>query len=732
MTQRLALLIALAGLTLAFLGGALFTLFKDRVQSPQRSGATLPDGTAPQALRLTVSESGIAVVPLRMVTGAKLTMEHFSADTLSLTRQGEPVAFYIDQDSEDARLYFYAQVITDTLAGPAVYWLQPGPGLAMAERPAQPTRPGETVGQLRQRWEENSSFQPRTNGSDAWLGMSLFAPDTQSLSLAGITPADGPAELHIRLWSSNESPVDPDHHVQLLLNGVLLGDYYWEGIREETITALLRGDQLTQADNELTIVVPGDTGAAGEAMYLDWVALDYTGQLMLDHAQLHFQSNSDHLMVMGATDKALIFDVTNPMAPQRLVGATANNDGLSFLGGGLDGNGLGGEYIVMEPTRALEPVVSVAPQRTPLRQADRGADYIAIVPDGDEPDNPFLAALQPLVDYRRQQGLQVVTVALSQIYDEFAFGQAAPSAIRDFLAYATQHWRPAPRFALLVGDASYDLHHFTNGRNVNYIPTYLVYTQYAGYVASDTYFAVFQPDSLAPGIAIGRFPVQTPSQVSAIVKKTLEYEQPQQTDWQDRALLVADDENVFNQVSDELAVSLESETYRVDKLYMTQNEDIHDSIISILNQGVGILNYVGHGSVRVWGDERVFQAEDAAVLNNGTQAPIFTTFTCLNGYFNHPEEDALAETLLWASQGGIVAAVAPSGRSTTNQQLPLADAFFNALLTRKAVTLGEALQQAKIASADKPELAEVIHTFNLLGDPALHFHIPTQAVEAIK
>ena len=115
---------------------------------------------------------------------------------------------------------------------------------------------------------------------------------------------------------------------------------------------------------------------------------------------------------------------------------------------------------------------------------------------------------------------------------------------------------------------------------------------------------------------------------------------------------------------------------------------------------------------------------DADTLSNGTQLPIFTTFTCLNGYFNHPSEDALAETLLWADNGGIVAAVAPSGRSLTSQQTPLANSFYEKLLSGEAETLGEALQMAKQLSANQEYLAEVIHTFNLLGDPALRFHRP--------
>ena len=133
---------------------------------------------------------------------------------------------------------------------------------------------------------------------------------------------------------------------------------------------------------------------------------------------------------------------------------------------------------------------------------------------------------------------------------------------------------------------------------------------------------------------------------------------------------------------------------------------------------------MGHGSIEVWGDERVFQAEDAEILINGERLPIFTTFTCLNGYFNHPDVNALAETLIWAKDGGVVAAVAPSGRSLTSQQLPLADVFYRGLLSGEAGTLGEALRLAKLAGSADEFLSDVIHTFNLLGDPALGFHPP--------
>jgi hypothetical protein len=213
-----------------------------------------------------------------------------------------------------------------------------------------------------------------------------------------------------------------------------------------------------------------------------------------------------------------------------------------------------------------------------------------------------------------------------------------------------------------------------------------------------------------------------------MVEKTIAYENTaEDEDWPNKALLVADDEPAFDTASEELAEDLDGIGYQTQKLYMRENSEVeafHNDIISALNQGVGIINYIGHGSIQVWGDESVFDTEDADILTNGQRLPIFTTFTCLNGYFNHPDVDALAETLMWSEDGGVVAAVAPSGRSLTTQQTPLAEVFFQSLFNGDAETLGEALLLSKIAGADNSNLRDVIHTFNLLGDPALHFNHP--------
>lgn len=718
MSRQRFLLTILALLTIIFLGAAAYTFYGNPFPTTVATVKTLPIDSVPQAARLTVYESGMVGVSARELRDLNLPFQNFTTDSLQLTRDGEEIPFLLTGEGNDAMLYFYAEAITATLEAPAVYWLSPQNGLAMREQDATPVRStGAQTGWQQYHWEENVTFLAQATGSDNWFGRLLFAPASQEIELEGILPAGG-GELRVRLWSNNESATDPDHHVQLAFNGQTLTDYYWDGIREVTIAHAIPEHLLQEGTNLLTLSVPGDTGAAGEAIYIDWVALSYEGRLEIGSNQVTFRTSEDNITISGVAENTMIFDITNPRAPT-LLANVVYEDGLATFAGSQEREER--TYLVLPAGSSFPPRIDAVPQWDTLRRADRGADYIAIVANVEG----YQEALEPLLEHRRSQGLRVLSVMADQIYDEFAYGRQTPQAIHDFLAYTLDEWeKPAPRFVLLVGDASYDHYDFTGGKNKNLLPTFLVPTQFAGYVASDTWFTIFDTGRPLPRLTIGRFPAQNSNQLTAMVHKTIAYETEAAVRWSSRALLVADDETRFNIASDELNEELVKTGYQTQKLYMTENEDIRDAIISAMNQGVGILNYVGHGSIAVWGDEMVLRAEDADILVNGSRLPLFTTFTCLNGYFNHPATDALAETLLWARNGGVVAAVAPSGRSFTTQQTPLADAFYSYLLSGEAATVGEALMRAKRDAAVSPDLVEVIHTFNLLGDPALVFQLP--------
>src|SRR5208283_601587 len=103
----------------------------------------------------------------------------------------------------------------------------------------------------------------------------------------------------------------------------------------------------------------------------------------------------------------------------------------------------------------------------------------------------FLNALAPLKKLRESQGLSVALIDVQDLYDEFSFGAKSPYAVRDFLENARSAWKQAPKFLLLVGEASFDPRDYLANGDLDLVPTKLVYTQYLQ-TASDDWFADFQ------------------------------------------------------------------------------------------------------------------------------------------------------------------------------------------------------------------------------------------------
>lgn len=719
--QREGVLAVLAIMTLTFLGSAAYVLLGNPFEPDAISLPPLTIDEASDALRLTVDRTGITVVTPADLQRARLPYNEFSAADLSLTRDGEPVPFFVDDAGDNARLYFYGVAITRSMEAPAVYWLTTGKGEEMARQNSRPGRDAASLGWQTQHWEENILFKSEATGSDPWLGQAIYAPGSLDIPMTNIRPSGGAGRLTLHVWSGTQSAVYPDHHLEIHLNEHRLTSYRWDGIDEVTISVPLPARVLAVGDNTLQLRLPGDTGAASDAVYVDWIRLDYESLLDQTQGQLVFESSASSLKIGDAGPESLVFDVTDVTAPVLLTGAEFDEDDRSLRFGGT---GRYHTYAVAHPQQAYRPAISAAPVwEKSLQDTTWGADYIAILPSY----TGFEDALTPLLAEREANGLRIVTVEAAQIYDEFAYGRQTEGAIRAFIQYASDNWQPpAPSYLLLAGDASYEVHNRATAPHPSLLPAPLIFTEAGGYVASDSWYTLLEDGSPAPGLAIGRLPVRNRDQLEVIVAKTLAYEEAGQAAWRGRAVLVADDEGRFDTATHRLADELEAAGFSTHRLHMSENKDVRDAIIGTINQGAGLVNYTGHGNLDVWGAEGVFQNSDVRLLLNSDWLPIYTTFTSLNGQFNHDRADSLAEMLLWTRNGGIVAAVAPSGRTFAWQQGPISDAFFDILLSGEASTLGHALLQAELFAFREPHLQDVIHSFNLLGDPALRVYLPPE------
>ncbi len=217
---------------------------------------------------------------------------------------------------------------------------------------------------------------------------------------------------------------------------------------------------------------------------------------------------------------------------------------------------------------------------------------------------------------------------------------------------------------------------------------------------------------VAPQIAIGR--LRTAAEATTVISKIISYEQGAGGVMRD-ALLVADKNDGFDfeGVSDELEVLLPA-SIGVQKIYrqdFSSDAEASSTLISSLNQGALLVNYVGHGSVEIL--RGLLNSDDALALTNGTRLPFFVSMTCLNGLFHDIYTESLAEALIKAPQGGAMAVWASSALTEPGEQAVMDRELIRMLFNGKPLALGEAIIKAKAQVRDP----DIQRSWILFGDP---------------
>jgi len=677
--------------------------------SPAAETAVPLAANSAEAVKLLISQEGIYTVSSADLRAVAPLLAAADPARLKLSLGGQAQPLWVSGKPADFNLRFYGSPSASRYARQAAYWLELSDTTAAAnawDRDAAPTSEAGEVCLATIRLEQNLLYAPQAESGDHWFWQSLPAPKSQSYEAPLAVLVEGAANLRVALWGSTSSgALDPDHHVRLLVNEQLLADESWDGQQLRTLQAEIPAGVLRAGDNTIGIELPGDTGAPVDIVFVDWIEIDYPVRASAERGRLACRSLGGNLRLSGFDGEVFVLDVTDPDGWFRLSGLESANGNVSFR------SESGHRYLVASAKGMLTPDTMALPQLSPdLRSAS--ADYIAIGP----PD--LLAPLQPLLDRRVAQGLRGLAVPLQAVYDQFGYAAPEPQAVRDFLAYAWQNWQPAPRFVLLVGDATYDPLGYVAPPEANRLPTFFVQTAFGGETASDVTFALLDGDDL-PDIAIGRLPARTPAQVQAFVEKLFAYEQAAAGEWGRRVLAIADGQDADFQGDaqaflDQLPPGFDASLYAPPAGVGNANLEIKTRF----EQGVAFAAYFGHGSVVMWGKDQLFTVQDAASLSN-QHLPVVMNMSCLTGLFTHPKLESLAEAMLFKADGGAVALLAPTSLTLPSDQSRLSGPLAMALGRSEAPTLGEWLLQAQRQTPDEPGVREVMLTFLLFGDPAL-------------
>ena len=212
-------------------------------------------------------------------------------------------------------------------------------------------------------------------------------------------------------------------------------------------------------------------------------------------------------------------------------------------------------------------------------------------------------------------------------------------------------------------------------------------------------------------MAVGRLPARTAAEASAMVTKILSYERGSSGQG---ATLISDYNDTYNFLGTSNKVKgFLPESTAVDMIISGQTPDVRGRLLESLNKGPKLVNYAGHGSVDLW-RFNIFTSADALSLTSSGKVGIYLIMTCLNGYYQAPNIDCLAEASLKAP-GGAAAVWASSGFTVPTEQDDMDAMMVKTLYGSSGVTVGRAIYSAKMAIGDP----DVRRTWILFGDPTM-------------
>jgi uncharacterized repeat protein (TIGR01451 family) len=643
-----------------------------------------------------------------------------SPATLQLFTGGVEQAMLV-RDGGDGLLHgtdtieFYGTGTSSQYDDARVYWLIPGgrglrikTGLASGTV-AAPASFSFTV----ERKDRTLDFLGLTNNgdNDNFFGDVVSSdPITNALLVTNIDrDASQEPTLTVALQGATAGTL---HQVDVTVNGISAGSLNFTGQEHSVKSFNLPHAWLREGSNDIGFIA---RGAGEDISVIDFIRITYARRYAFDGAPLRLTApGGTHVTLRGLPDRSLrVIDITTPGQPVTLTPMFAGGAGQTTATIGVSGGGTATLYAFTAP-RTIPAEDVIPDQPSSLDTPSNGADLVVIA------HSSMLAAVEPLVALRRSQGLSVAVVDVTDVYDEFASGQRTPYAIRDFLRQAVRTWRRAPRFALLVGDATFDPKNYLGFGQQDLVPTKMVATTYLK-TMSDDWFVDFNEDGI-PDLAIGRLPARTADDTSLMVSKILAREDAIRSGvepgaWGSRMLLVSDENFEFNfETATSALRPLVPASISVQELAAERvGESTSAEIASRINEGQLLVNYAGHGSVERWSHLGLFGDNAAAALTNGERLPVFVLMTCLNGFFADLYSESLAEGLMLSPQGGAVAVWASSGLTEPTVQAAMNQELFRQLFTSSSITLGEAVIGAKSSVGD----LDVRRTWILFGDPTM-------------
>ncbi len=707
---------------------------------------------SPFAAKVSVSGEGIYKISYENLTVLGADLSNTTHENIKMYNRGEEIALHTSGTGAFGSgdyILFYGEEFKSRYATENTYWLIQGgnDGKRMKEKAGEPVAGYETQQSFMNEYtaEEDTYYWINVpnpeEGDDRWF-WDKFSIIEEPLSrdytvtMNNVVTTAGAFSMTVELRGETNPSANPDHHTKVYVNGKLADDFTWNGrVKKTQVIESVPASYFVSGSNVVTVEAVDDLGVIIDSYYLDRFSISYYQSFTAEDNYLKFYSaleGGTGFAVEGFDESDIsLFDVSEPYDVAVITGGQTSSSQSGYSVSFEDNASAAGEYIAAGSSAFQSPQRIVMDESSNLSSTRSSVDYIMITHDD------FYDDIQELATYRRSKGLNVEVVLIQDVYDEFSYGIKDPAAIKSFLTHAYDSWHAAdhPTYVALVGDASIDYRDVLGNSslgNVDFIPTSTFETDIIGETPTDNWFACVNGPDYLPDLIIGRLCVKDAADVKNIIDKIIGYEAQSISAWNGNVILAADDEAMFENISDSLAESL-PDGYSAKKIYMSEYENAAsatDELISRIDSGAVFVNYTGHGHIDEWAAPFLFHTpddsdrdggsrNDVEKLSNSDRLTFVMVMNCLSGYFPHwKDRYSLAEEFVRSENRGAIACFAATSSGYPSEHQVLARQIFTHFFENRNNVVGSLVTAAKIDAYNQVFSRDILETFTLFGDPA--------------
>ncbi len=358
-------------------------------------------------------------------------------------------------------------------------------------------------------------------------------------------------------------------------------------------------------------------------------------------------------------------------------------------------------------------------------------------------DKSLMAEAQNYASYRSSpvdcvEAVEPVVVNVRELYHQFGGGIPKHAlSIRRFCKFALDEWSTVPRALFLIGKSVREASESSPGSrksnsaySSNLVPSF-------GYPSTDLLFTagLGTAGPLEPRIPVGRIATKDGQEVSEYLLKVQQYEnkkKPQQArEWMKRVLHLGGgsnqlQQNMFEGYLNSYENTIEDTHFGGRTHTFIKNSsaplqlDVADSVKTLIDGGVSILTFFGHGSGSGF-DQSI---DDPQSYNNQGKYPLLIANSCYSGDIHQPTNVSTSEEFVLADQRGTIGFIASVKQGEANGLDQYTSELYRALgKERYGEPIGRQMQYAvRYYGPDSYNKTLTCLGMSLHGDPFLSLY----------